>query len=52
MNIRSIDPEDIVVWADGTMCRHSELSGMNHMSDDYEVVPVGTPRHDELSEQV
>lgn len=52
MDIRKIDPDDIVVWPDGTTCRHSELSGMNHKSDDYEVVPVGTPRHDELSEQV
>ena len=52
MDIRKIDPDDIVLWPDGTTCRHSELSGMTHMSDDYEVVPVGTPRHDELSEQV
>lgn len=30
--------EVIHVWADGTWCYPDELSGMNHMSDDYQTV--------------
>lgn len=41
-NIVAID--DICVWADGTWCYGSELSGMTHMSDDYEVVAFDSPR--------
>lgn len=33
------DNEDVLVWPDETWCYRYELSEMNHMSDDYMVLP-------------
>lgn len=49
MTIRPINQEDLVVWPDGTFCHYHELSQMSHMSDDYEIVPAGTPRYEEIT---
>lgn len=38
----------IYVWADGTWCVNGELHEMGHMSDDYEIVPVGDDESYEL----
>jgi hypothetical protein len=47
-SIRKIDPDDLIVWADGTACHVHELHEFRHLSDDYEVVPYGTSRWVEL----
>ena len=39
------DPEDLIVWADGTSCLRDELQQMGHMSDDYEEVHFGSSRY-------
>ena len=44
MTVRKIAGEGLVLWPDGTWCYHEELREHAHMSDDYEVVPSGTPR--------
>lgn len=46
--IRKIDPDDLVVWADGTTCHVHEIPEHGHMSDDYEVVPFDTPKYRQL----
>lgn len=51
MTVRKIDPDDLVVWPDGTQCRHCDLHTMAHMGDDYEVVPAGSDRWHELESQ-
>lgn len=38
------DPEDLIVWPEGTSCRRDELQQMGHMSDDFEVVPFGSSK--------
>lgn len=35
-------PDDLIVWSDNTQCYRYELHEMNHMSDDYIVIPVGS----------
>lgn len=49
MNVRPIDSEDILLWSDDTWCFRYELWEMTHMSDDYEVIPFDSPRHEEIS---
>lgn len=39
------DPEDLIVWPDGTSCSRDELQQMGHLSDDYEVVHFGSSRY-------
>ena len=34
--------EDLIVWSDNTQCYRYELHEMNHMSDDYIIIPVGS----------
>lgn len=46
--MQPISSEDLIVWPDGTMCYREQLEEMSHMSDDYEVVPVGSDRWDQL----
>lgn len=40
-----MNPDDILLWPDGTWCYSSDLSEYAFMSDDYEVIKVGTIRH-------
>ena len=40
-----MDLEDIIVWPDGTWCYVEEIDDMNHMSDDYQVIPFGSHEH-------
>lgn len=40
--------DDILMWADGTWCFRYELSQMNHLSDDFEVIPFDSERHDAI----
>jgi hypothetical protein len=40
--------EDICLWADGTWCYLFELEEMNHMSEDYEIIPVDSPRYEDV----
>jgi hypothetical protein len=44
MQILTAHSDDIIEWPDGTLCYRHELGEMNHMSDDYTVVPVETER--------
>ncbi len=48
-NKQAPDSEDILLWPDDmtgpTWCWRHELSEMSHMSDDFEVLPFGSPRH-------
>ena len=46
--MRKVCGDDICLWADGTWCYYSELEEMGHMSDDFEIVPIEDPRHDDL----
>jgi len=41
--------EDIMRWPDGTWCYRYELDEMSHMSDDYEIIPFGTDRHEQVT---
>lgn len=47
-SIRPTNPDDLVIWPDGTKCMRYELPDFQHMSDDYEIVPHMTPRWHEL----
>jgi hypothetical protein len=42
--------DDIILWADGTFCTRDQLSEFTDMSDDCEVIAVGTERHAKLWE--
>jgi hypothetical protein len=48
--IRAASPDDIFLWPDGTQCYRSEAHGMQHMSDDYRVIPADSPEALELAE--
>jgi hypothetical protein len=45
MQIRPISDEDVMFWPDGIWCYREELCQMSHKSDDFEVIPYGTPRY-------
>jgi len=34
--------EDIILWSDNTWCYREELHEMNHMSDDFIIIPFGS----------
>jgi hypothetical protein len=40
---------DILVWADNTWCYRSELSEMSHMSDDYDILYIGTDEYEDFT---
>lgn len=40
--------DDFIVWPCGTWCYRSELPEMNHMTDDYEVLPAFSDAWDEF----
>lgn len=43
MNTMMMTTDDLVtvaVWPDGTWCLEEEISGMDHMSDDYKIMDV------------
>ena len=42
------DLEDVCLWPDGTWCYRFEKYEMNHMGDDYEVLPYGTEKYNEF----
>jgi hypothetical protein len=45
--------EDICRWPDGTTCYREDLEDMLlHMSDDFEVIPFGTLRWEEIANGV
>lgn len=46
--IKPADPDDLILWADGTWCVRSELPEYGWMSDDIRVVPVDTPEYEEF----
>lgn len=50
MTIRCISHEDICLWPDGSWCFHGDLEEYGWMSDDYEVLLVGTDRWNLLTE--
>lgn len=39
-----MNPDDIILWADGTWCFATDLNGMGWKSDDYERIAFDTPR--------
>ena len=41
-------PDDICFWPDETWCFYSDILDFEYMGDDYEVIPFGTDRWDEL----
>jgi hypothetical protein len=43
-----MNSEDILVWADGTWCYAEELEEMNHMSDDFAVLPVDSEPYNQF----
>lgn len=45
------DHEDLILWPDNTCCFAHELRDMTFMSDDYERIPYGTARWDEIHQQ-
>ena len=49
MNVREINGEDILLWPNGSWCYRYELEdNFGHLSDDYVVIPVDTPRWQEV----
>jgi hypothetical protein len=51
MTIQKQSQDDLFRWADGTLGTREEWEdgGYSHMSDDFEVIPVGSPEWDSLS---
>ena len=49
MSIQMKSNEDIILWPDGTWCHREDLLDYQHMSDDFEVIPVGHARYDNIS---
>lgn len=49
MTVREIGPADICVWPDGAWCLHEDLGEFGWKSDDYEVVPAGSQRAQEIA---
>ena len=47
-SIRPISSWDICLWPCGTWCFRLDLDEYSWKSDDYEVIPDGTPRYEEL----
>lgn len=47
--VRPLQGGDIHRWPDGTWCFHEDLAEFEWMSDDYEVIPVGTPEWELLT---
>jgi len=44
-----MDPEDIMLWPCDTWCYREELEGyLTFLSDDFEVVPFGSARWEEI----
>lgn len=41
-------PDDVILWPDETWCYRSELEEMSHMSDDYLVLRVDSPKYREF----
>ena len=46
------DPDDMILWADGTWCYRHQLSDMAFMSDDYEEILFNSEAWWELLEDV
>lgn len=45
-----MDLEDIMLWPDGTWCYREDLEDyLSFLSDDFEVVPFGTPRWEQVT---
>lgn len=45
--ITEVRPDDIILWPDGAWCYREWLEEYTWMSDDYQVLPVGSPEwHD------
>lgn len=40
--------EDILLWPCGTWCYREELYQMNHMSDDYETLYIGSEAYEQF----
>lgn len=51
--VQPVSQEDLFVWPDGTQATRSQLERgeMSYLSDDYELVPVGTPRYLDLTSE-
>jgi hypothetical protein len=43
-----VSSEDILLWPDGYWCFASDLDDHAHRSDDFERIPVDSPRWDEV----
>lgn len=51
MQVRKIQSDDVCLWPDGSWCFHGDLSEYESWhSDDYQVVPAGTPEWAQLTE--
>lgn len=42
------NPQDLIVWPDGDQCLREDMDDYTWKSDDYEVVPFGSDRWQEL----
>lgn len=53
MTIQLASSNDLFLWPDGTRCYRGEYEQgyYQQMSDDFEVVPVDTPRYNNLLEE-
>ena len=47
---KQLDLEDVILWPDNTWCYRYELHQMQHMSDDYLVVPFGSLHYPESAD--
>lgn len=46
------DIEDVILWSNQDWCYRYELYEMNHKSDDYVVIRVGSPHYEEFFERL
>lgn len=48
MTMSKPDLEDVCLWPDETWCYRYELYEMNHMGDDYEVLPYDSNKYNKF----
>lgn len=51
MNIQPISDDDVFEWPEGTWCFRHAAGEYWYMSDDYRVIPVGSPEWDDVTQE-
>jgi len=48
---KQTDMEDIFLWCEGTWCYRYEFHEMNHMSDDFCILPFNSKEYQDLLQE-